>query len=217
MSSISVLLAEDHTILRKGLCSLLENEYGIEVIGEAENGREAIEKAEKLKPDIVVLDISLPLLNGIEVAKQLRKNFPEIKVLILTMHTSDEFVFEVLNAGVKGYIIKKAAPDELVSAIHAISRGKSYFSPEISKMLMERKIETGQMQDGSISVKILTEREHEVLQLVSEGHSSREIAEMLFISIKTVENHRANMMEKLGLHNLTELIKYAISKGIIQL
>lgn len=217
MSSISGLLAEDHTILRKGLCSLLENEYGIEVIGEAENGREAIEKAEKLKPDIVVLDISLPLLNGIEVTKQLRKNFPEIKILILTMHTSDEFVFEVLNAGAKGYIIKKAAPDELVSAIHAISLGKSYFSPEISKMLIERKIETGQTQDGSITVKILTEREREVLQLVAEGHSSREIADMLFLSIKTVENHRANMMEKLGLHNLTELIKYAISKGIIQL
>jgi len=217
MSSISVLLAEDHTILRKGLCSLLENEYGIEVVGEAGNGREAIEKAEKLKPDIVVLDISLPLLNGIEVTKQLRKNLPEIKILILTMHTSDEFVFEVLNAGAKGYIIKKAAPDELVSAIHAISLGKSYFSPEISKMLIERKIETGQMQDGSITYKILTEREREVLQLVAEGHSSREIAEMLFLSIKTVENHRANIMEKLGLHNLTELIKYAISKGIIQL
>ncbi len=217
MSSIRVLLAEDHTILRKGLCALLENEFGIEVVGEAGNGKEAIEKAESLKPDVVVLDISLPLLNGIEVTRQLRKKNLEINILILTMHTSDEFVFEVINAGAKGYVIKKAAPDELVSAIHAVFLGHSYFSPEISKMLLDRESESGPMQDESIIYKILTEREREILQLVAEGHSSREISEMLFISIKTVENHRANIMEKLGLHNLAELIKYAISKGIIQL
>ncbi|MFA5973698.1 MAG: response regulator transcription factor [Lentimicrobiaceae bacterium] len=217
MSSIKVLLAEDHTILRKGLCSLLENEYGIEVVGEAENGREAIEKTELLHPDVLVLDISMPLLNGIEVTRQLKKKFPDLKILILTMHATDEFVFEVLNAGAKGYVIKKAAPDELVSAIHAVSVGQSYFSPEISKMLLDRVTETGPMHDESIIYKILTEREREILQLVAEGHSSREISEMLFISIKTVENHRANIMEKLGLHNLAELIKYAINKGIIQL
>jgi len=217
MSSIKVLLAEDHTILRKGLCSLLENEYGIEVVGEAENGREAIEKTELLHPDVLVLDISMPLLNGIEVTRQLKKKFPDLKILILTMHATDEFVFEVLNAGAKGYVIKKAAPDELVSAIHVVFLGQSYFSPEISKMLLDRETETGLMHDESIIYKILTEREREILQLVAEGHSSREISEMLFISIKTVENHRANIMEKLGLHNLAELIKYAINKGIIQL
>lgn len=217
MSSIKILLAEDHTILRKGLCSLLENEYGIEVVGEAGNGREAIEKTELLHPDVLVLDISLPLLNGIEVTRQLKKKFPDLKILILTMHASDEFVFEVLNAGAKGYVIKKAAPGELVSAIQAVFRGQSYFSPEISKMLLDRVTATGPMQDELITYKILTEREREIMQLVAEGHSSREISEMLFISIKTVENHRANMMEKLGLHNLAELIKYAINKGIIQL
>lgn len=217
MSNIRVLLAEDHTILRKGLCSLLENEFGIEVVGEAGNGREAIEKTELLHPDVLVLDISMPLLNGIEVTRQLKKKFPDLKILILTMHASDEFVFEVLNAGAKGYIIKKAAPDELVSAIHAVSLGQSFFSPEISKMLLDRMVDTGMMQDESIAFKNLSVREREVLQLVAEGHSSREISEMLFISIKTVENHRANIMEKLGLHNLAELIKYAINKGIIQL
>lgn len=217
MSSIRVLLAEDHTILRKGLCSLLENEFGIEVVGESENGREAIEKTELLKPDVLVLDISMPLLNGIEVTRKLIKKFPDLKILVLTMHTSDEFVFEVLNAGAKGYVIKKAAPDELVSAIHAVSLGQSYFSPEISKMLLDRMVDTGMMQDESIAFKNLSDREREVLQLVAEGHSSREISEMLFISIKTVENHRASIMEKLGLHNLAELIKYAINKGIIQL
>lgn len=217
MSNIRVLLVEDHTILRKGLCSLLENEYGIEVIGEAENGREAIEKAENLLPDVVVLDISLPLLNGLEVTRQLKKRFPEIKILILTMHTSDEFVFEILNAGAKGYVIKKAAPNELVSAIHAVYLGQSFFSPEISKMMLDRMVEKGQLTDESDVNEILTEREREILQLVAEGHSSRTIAEMLFVSLKTVENHRANIMKKLDIENLAGLIKYAISKGIIQI
>lgn len=217
MSNIRALLVEDHTILRKGLCSLLENEYGIEVIGEAENGREAIEKAENLLPDVVVLDISLPLLNGLEVTRQLKKRFPEIKILILTMHTSDEFVFEILNAGAKGYVIKKAAPNELVSAIHAVYLGQSFFSPEISKMMLDRMVEKGQLTDESDVNEILTEREREILQLVAEGHSSRTIAEMLFVSLKTVENHRANIMKKLDIENLAGLIKYAISKGIIQI
>jgi len=217
MSNIKVLLVEDHTILRKGLCSLLENEYGIEVIGEAENGREAIEKAENLLPDIVVLDISLPLLNGLEVTRQLKKRFPEIKILILTMHTSDEFVFEILNAGAKGYIVKKAAPNELVAAIHAVYLGQSFFSPEISKMMLDRMVEKGQLHDDSDVNEILTEREREILQLVAEGNSSRTIAEMLFLSLKTVENHRSNIMKKLDIDNLAGLIKYAISKGIIQI
>jgi len=217
MSNIKVLLVEDHTILRKGLCSLLENEYGIEVIGEAENGREGIEKAENLLPDIVVLDISLPLLNGLEVTRQLKKRFPEIKILILTMHTSDEFVFEILNAGAKGYVVKKAAPTELVSAIHAVYLGQSFFSPEISKMMLDRMVEKGQLQDVSDANEILTEREREILQLVAEGNSSRTIAEMLFVSLKTVENHRSNIMKKLDIDNLAGLIKYAISKGIIQI
>lgn len=217
MSNIRVLLVEDHTILRKGLCSLLENEYGIEVIGEAENGREALEKAEDLLPDIVVLDISLPLLNGLEVTRQLKKRFPEIRILILTMHTSDEFVFEILNAGAKGYVVKKAAPNELVSAIHAVFLGQSFFSPEISKMMLDRMVERGQLDHESDVNEILTEREREIIQLVAEGHSSRTIAEMLFVSLKTVENHRSNIMKKIDVDNLAGLIKYAISKGIIQI
>lgn len=217
MISIKVVLAEDHIILRKGLCSLLDEEYGIQVVGEAGDGKEAIEKVSLLKPDVLVLDISLPLLNGLEVTRQLKKKFPDLKILILTMHTSDEFVFEILNAGAKGYLIKKAAPEELVSAIRAVSLGQSFFSPEISKMLLERMVDTGIMEDQALESKTLSDREREVLQLVAEGHSSRAIADMLFVSIKTVENHRANIMEKLGLHNLADLIKYAISKGIIQI
>ena len=217
-SEITVLLADDHGIVRKGIRSLLEQESWIKIVGEAEDGMEVLKKAGTLLPDILVLDISLPLLNGLEVARRLNKLQPEIKIIILSMHDSEELIYETLQAGVKGYILKKSAPDQLVSAIRAVSLGKSFFSPEISKIIDERKIEQGQLiGKESILVPALTGRETEILQLVAEGHSNREIAEILFISIKTVENHRSKIMEKMNFRNIADLIKYAVSKRIIQL
>jgi len=217
MSNIKVLLVEDHTIVRKGIISLLENELRIEIIGEAENGIDAVKMAEEIHPDVMVLDISLPLLNGLEVTKQVTKRFPKIKILILTMHNSEEFVFELLKAGAKGYVIKKAAPHELISAIHAIYHGESYFSPEISKMVLDRLSATMNSTLETDSLKLLTKREREVLQLIAEGRPNREIAEIMLLSIKTIESHRANIMNKLNFHNVSDLIKFAIRKGIINL
>lgn len=217
MDKIEVLLVEDHTIVRKGLSSLIEQDSGIEVSGEADNGREALKKADELSPDVVVLDISLPLLNGLEVCRQLNRQHPNIHILMLTMYESDELVFQSLQAGAKGYLLKKAAPDELISAIYAVKQGKSFFSPEISKMLIERMVDQGESKENLTQPPALTKREREVLQLVAEGYSSREIGNMLNISVKTAENHRAKIMHKLNLNNITELIKYALSKGIIHL
>jgi len=217
MKKIRVLLAEDHTIVRKGLRSLLEQDFNIVVAGEAGDGHEALEKAKKLHPDIILLDISMPLLNGLEVAKQLSQILPDIKILILSMHDSEEMILESLEAGAKGYILKKAVPDELITAINMVFYGKTYFSPSIEEMIRERTAEQGKPKEELIQQPVLTRRQREIIQLVAEGYSSREIAKILKLSIKTVENHRANIMNKLKLDNVTDIVKYAISKGIIHL
>lgn len=217
MKKIKVLLAEDHTIVRKGLCSILESDSNIVVVGEASNGNEALAEAKKINPDIIVLDISMPLLNGLEVAWQLSRILPDIKILFLSMHDSEEMVFKSLEAGAKGYILKKAVPDELIAAIKMLFYGKTYFSPSIEEMIREKIEEKGKPMEELTLQQILTKRQREIIQLVAEGYSSREIAEMLKLSIKTIENHRTNIMNKLKLNNLTDLIKYAISKGIIHL
>ena len=216
MGNIKVLLADDHTIVRKGLCSLLEGEADIEVIGEAENGREAIKLAEKLHPDIVVMDISMPGLNGLEATRQLKKHLPEIKILILTMHANEEYVFQTLQAGAEGYLVKKAAPSELVLAIREVHQDNFFLSPTISRTVIDEYIRRANkiIGEGDALIK-LTARETEVLQLIAEGRKNREIAELLFISIKTVETHRAHIMDKLDIHSTAELTQYAISKGII--
>lgn len=217
-TDIPVFLADDHAIVRKGLRSLLELESGMLIIGEAGDGIEAIRKVEELQPDILVLDISLPLLNGLEVARQLSKRCPEVKIIILSMHDSEELVLETLRAGVKGYVVKRSAPEQLVSAIRAVSLGKTFFSPEIAETIKERIVRQFPQTETKIpQTPVLTERETQVLQLVAEGHCNHEIAKLLQISIKTVENHRAKIMEKMNFKNITDLIRYAISKGIIQL
>jgi DNA-binding NarL/FixJ family response regulator len=216
MGNIRVLLAEDHTIVRKGLRSLLEDEEGIEVIGEAEDGREAIKLAEKLHPDIVVMDIAMPGLNGLEATRQLRKLHPEIKILILSVYANEEYVFQTLQAGAEGYLVKKAAPSELILAIKAVHQGNSFLSPSISRTVIDEYIRRAEeISEGDDAFKNLTARETEVLQLIAEGRKTREIAELLYISIKTVETHRAHIMDKLGIHSTAELTQYAISKGII--
>lgn len=214
MSNIRVLLAEDHTIVRKGLISLLKDEMGIEVIGEAENGREAINKVEELMPDIVVMDISMPLLNGLDATRQIKKRFPDVIVLILTMHIDDAYIFEVMQAGASGYIIKKAVPTELVSAIQAVYQGDIYLSPKVSKKVIQEYLKQVDSGKENIEPK-LTDREREVVQLIAEGNSNRKIGESLFISVKTVESHRAKIMEKHNLHSTADITRYAIRKGIV--
>ena len=217
MTKTRVLLAEDHTIVRKGLCALLDAEPSIEVIGEAQDGREALLKAEQLHPDIVLMDISMPGLNGLEATRQIKKRFPEVKVLILTVHSDEEYIRQILRAGASGYLVKQAAPNELISAIEAIQRGESYLSPSVSKKVVQEYVQHAAGAAEEDSYERLTDREREVLQLIAEGNSTRDIAELLHLSVKTAETHRARLMSKLDIHSTAELTQYAIRKGVISL
>ncbi len=217
MDKIKVLLAEDHTIVRKGIRVLLDGEDDIEVVGEAEDGQEAITQVEQLSPDLVLMDNTMPVLNGLEATRQIKHRFPDVKVLILTMHTTEEYVLQFLQAGASGYLIKKTAPKELVTAIHAVYQGDSYLSPAISKVVIEGYLQQSARIDAEDNYEKLTDRERQILQMITEGFSNREIAEKLYISIKTVNNHRVNLMDKLDIHNTAKLVKYAIRKGVISL
>jgi len=217
MSKIKILLAEDHTIVRKGIRSLLDSEHDMEVVGEAENGREAVEKTAQLCPDIVLLDHTMPVLNGLEATRQIRKFYPAVKLLILTMHTNEEYIFQYLQAGAAGYLVKQSAPTDLVAAIHAVYQGQSFLSPVISKTVIDEYLRQTATLHSHDSDDKLTPREREVLQLLAEGCSNRKIAEQLQLSVKTVGVHRLNLMEKLDIHDITELTKYAIRKGMIGL
>ena len=217
MSEIRVLLAEDHTIVRKGLRSLLDAEATITVVGEAENGRQAIDQVGQLLPDVVVMDIGMPGLNGLEATRQIKKRFPEVQVLILTVHTGEEYVLQILRAGASGYLVKQAAPTDLVQAIQAAHRGGIFLSPSISKKVIEEYLQHAGATAELDSYEKLTDREREVLQLIAEGHSTRRIAEQLHISVKTVETHRAHLMDKLELRSTAVLTQYAIRKGVISL
>jgi len=215
MAKIKILVVDDHTIVRKGICALLNNENNIEITGEAENGREALSEIEKAPPDVVLMDISMPSLNGLEATRLIKKRFPDIKVLILTMHSSEEYVFEILKAGACGYVIKKAMPTELISAIEAVYRGDSYLSPSISRKVIDKFKINSRSAETETKYQPLTARERELLQLIAEGNTNRQIADLLFISLKTVESHRMNLMKKLDLHNAVELTRYALDQGII--
>ncbi len=215
MEPIRVLLAEDHTIVRKGLLSILADQRDIEVVGEANNGREALRLTEQLHPDVVVMDISMPLLNGLEATRQIRRYHPDVKVLVLTMHTDEEYVCRLLQAGASGYVVKQAAPAELLLAVHAAHRGDLFLSPTVTSAVIAEYLEQGGPIDDSYDT--LTDREREVLQLLVEGYSNREIADTLTISIKTVQTHRSNLMDKLSIKNLCDLVKYAVQKGILPL
>lgn len=215
MKPTRILVTDDHTIVRKGLRSLLDAEEGLEVVGEAKSGREAIEKTEELCPDVVLMDFSMPDLNGLEATRQIKQHQPEVKVLILTMHDNEEYVFEMLRAGASGYVLKQSATSELILAIEAVSQSKTFLSPSISGSVIEGYLNRGKSIPNGDSYDSLTRREREVLQLIGEGLSTRAIAERLTISIKTVESHRSNVMEKLGRQNIADLIKYAIRKGLV--
>ncbi|MBM9514029.1 response regulator [Desulfogranum marinum] len=218
MAKIKVIVVEDHTIVRKGLCALLYVESDIEVVGEAENGREAINMVEQLMPDVVLMDITMPELNGMDATRQLKKRFPDLKILILSVHTSEEYIFETLRAGASGYLVKRSATSDLIKAIHVAHEGDSYLSPDISNKVITYYVK--QKEGGSDEPKgleKLSDREREVLQLIAEGRVNREIAKQLFISPKTVEAHRSNIQKKLKLSGTAELTKYAIIKGLVEL
>jgi DNA-binding NarL/FixJ family response regulator len=215
MTLIRVVLADDHTVVRKGLCSLLNDEENMTVVGEAGDGRQALAIVQELNPDVLVVDISMPLLNGLEVTRQIKKLCPEVKVVMLTMHSTEEHVLQALRAGALGYVLKQAAPEELVLAIRAACRGEPFLSPSVSARVIEWYVAQAGSEDEADPFDRLTEREREVLQLVVEGRANREIAELLSLSVKTVENHKAHLMEKLGVHTTAELVQFAIRKGVV--
>lgn len=212
MSKIRVLLAEDHTIVRKGLRSLLDGEADIEVVGEADNGQQAVERAQLLQPDIILMDITMPILNGLEATRQIRALRPQIKVLVLTVHSTPEYVFQILRAGASGYVIKQAAVSELIQAIRAVFGGGSFLSPSISRQVVDDYGRRAAAMEDKFDR--LTAREREVLQMIAEGCTNRQIAHLMHVTVKTVEAHRASLMAKLGLHSIAELTKYAVRKGV---
>jgi DNA-binding NarL/FixJ family response regulator len=211
---IKVLLADDHAVLRDGLRMVLDAQTGISVVGEAEDGRQALEMVERLHPDVVVMDIAMPNMNGAEATRQIKRRFPGVKVLILTMHENEQYLAQIVNAGAIGCVLKRSAGTELVTAVRAAARGESYFSPAMATMMLDG-YRMHLAVDGRDESDRLTEREREILQLVAEGKTNQEIADLLVVSIKTVQTHRAHMMEKLDAHDRTELVKHAIRLGMI--
>lgn len=212
---IRIILADDHAVMRRGLRLLLEQQRDFEIVGEASDGREAVKLAETLKPDIAVLDITMPNLNGIEAARQITAKQLGVSIVVLSMHADESFVLRALKAGARGYLLKESPESDFINAIRMVSEGKSFFSPTVSRMLVEDYVRQLQDRDIEDSYELLTLREREILQLIAEGKSNKEIANMLYLSLYTVETHRSNILEKLNLHSVPELILYAVRKGVI--
>jgi DNA-binding NarL/FixJ family response regulator len=215
MKKLRILLADDHIVVRTGLRALLERQRNLEVVGESENGRETVELAASLAPDVVVMDVGMPILNGIEATKTIVTQRPATAVVILSMHADESYVMRALKAGARGYLLKDSAASDLMSAIHAVSQNKSFFSPKVSRILAEDYVRVLKQKGAVDSYDLLTNREREILQLVAEGKANKEVATALNISPYTVETHRRHILEKLNLHNPAELILYAVRKGII--
>jgi DNA-binding NarL/FixJ family response regulator len=212
--SIRVLIADDHKIMLAGLRSLLEKQSDVEVVGEAENGRKAVQMAQEAKPDVVVMDVSMPDLNGIEATTQIIESLPETKIIALSMHSDKRFVLGMLRAGASGYLLKDCASQELANAITQVSSNKKYLSPEITGVVIGDFIQSGVVDEGDTVASVLSAREREVLQLIAEGWSTKQIASHLYVSVKTIETHRRQIMKKLDLHTIADLTKYAIREGL---
>jgi len=215
MRKIRVLVVDDHTIVRDGIRALLGLAGDIEVVGEAENGREALDRVRELVPDVVLMDVAMPTMDGLEATRRIHREFPQTKVLALTQYDDREYVFSVVEAGAQGFISKTAASAEVVSGIRAVHRGDSFLSPSVAKLLVEHYREGATLRKSQDPYGQLTDREREILKLLAEGYTGQEIAEMLVISPKTVEGHKTNLMSKLDIHSRIDLVKYALRKGII--
>ena len=216
MPKIKILVVDDHAIVREGVRMILAKESDLEVVGEAGDGQQALELTERVRPDVVIMDISMPGMGGIEATQTVRARHPEVQVLALTMHEDESYVFQLLRAGAAGYVLKRAAAQDLVQAVRAAAKGEAFLYPSVARKVVEdylRRVETGEERERYDG---LTTREKEILTLIAQGLSNQQIAEKLFISIKTVQTHRAHILEKLGLHDRTELVRHAIRKGLIE-
>ena len=215
MTKLGVLLADDHTLIRAGLRMVVDAQPDLSVIAEADNGRDAVAMAQALKPDVVVMDIGMPSLNGIEAAGQIRASLPDTQIVMLSMHSDEGYVLRALKAGAKAYLLKDSAEADLARAIRAAAAGKSFFSPAVGQVLLQDYMRKLQRTGAEDSYELLSPREREILQLVAEGNSSKEIANLLNLSVYTVETHRARVMQKLNLRGIPELTLYAVRKGIV--
>jgi DNA-binding NarL/FixJ family response regulator len=215
--ALRIFVADDHEVVRRGLCSLLRTHPDWEVCGEAEDGREAVAKAAQLKPDVVTIDIGMPGLNGLEATRQILTENPKTKVLILTLHDSDQVIRDVLDAGASGFLLKSDAAQDLVAAIEAIRRGKTYFTSRVAAMILEGYLKNQTAATASLSRNRLTPREREIVQLLAEGKTTKEVAVILGLSVKTAETHRSNIMRKLKIHSVSDLVLYAIRNNIVSL
>ncbi|MGE5072105.1 MAG: response regulator [Anaerolineae bacterium] len=211
-----LLLVDDHAVVRSGLKMLLGSETGVEIVGEASTAAQAIEQASSVKPDVILMDIGLPDLSGIDATREIKKRFPEISIVALTIHEDEEYFFKMLEAGASGYVPKRAAPEELLIAIRAAAAGEVYLYPSLAKLLVTDYLSQDRPAEEKANLDGLTDRENEVLTYLAEGANNEKIATDLFISPKTVERHRENIMRKLNLHSRSELVRYAIRKGIIK-
>jgi len=215
MPKLRIVLADDHTLVRHGLRKVLQDQSEWEVVGEANDGREAVRLVQELKPDVAILDIAMPRLNGIEATRQIARRFPDVHVLVLSMHADEAYVTQVLRAGATGYLLKDSADTDLIKAVAAVSQKKSFFSPAVAKVMLDDYVR--HLADRGITDRYdtLTEREREVFQLIAEGKSNKDVADLLHLSPNTVETHRAHIMEKLDVHNAAEIVLYAVRKGVI--
>jgi len=215
MRKVRILLADDHTVMRAGLRALLERQPNLEVVGEAEDGRQSVELASSHVPDVVVMDIAMPSLNGVEATRRMVSKHPTISVVILSMYSDESYVMRALQAGARAYLLKDSAVTDLIRAIEAVSQGKSFFSPKISRILAEDYVRALKQRGSVDTFELLTTREREILQLLAEGKTNKEVATSLNISVYTAETHRGNILQKLNLHSSAELVLYAVRKGII--
>ncbi len=215
MEKIRVLLADDHTLFREGIRSLLERQVDMEVVGEASDGREAVDMAHRLQPNIVLMDIGMPVMNGMEATRLIHSQDPSVRVLVLTMHGTDDYFFRVLEAGASGYLLKEAASTDLLSAIRSLHQGAMFFYPSMAKRLAQEYLRRVGSGEERSSYETLTEREKEILGLIGQGHTNQAIADTLCLSINTVQTHRTHIMNKLNLHSRAELMKYAVRLGLL--
>jgi DNA-binding NarL/FixJ family response regulator len=215
VAKLRILLGDDHTLVRQGLRKILEEQPAWEVVAEASDGRETVRQALSLEPDVVVLDIGMPLLNGIEATQQIARRLPNINILILSMHAEEAYITRAMKAGARGYLLKDSADTELIRAVGAVAKGKAYFSPAVAKVMLDDYVRHLSEKGIVDRFETLSEREREIFQLIAEAHSNKEIADLLSISPATVETHRAHILQKLDVHNTAELVLYAVRRGII--